>query len=142
MGWNNRSSMTRLPISAGLKRLLVPIWNEAHRISWLLRDHASACMNGRWERCTVCGRFGPMLYRRRVIPPRLVELWGLTPRLADALARKESSDCACCGAKLRARRLACVILQLYPPGNSPAPARSLASWTQDEQIQKLRIAEI
>ena len=63
-----------------------------------------------------------MLYRRWVIPPRLEELWGLTPRLAEALARKESSDCAWCGAKLRARRLARVVLETYPVGSPPAPA--------------------
>jgi len=83
-----------------------------------------------------------MLFRRRVIPRRLEELWGLSPRLAEALARKESSDCAHCGAKLRARRMARVILELHPVGTPPAPARSLASWAQDGHIHQLRIAEI
>ena len=64
-----------------------------------------------------------MLYRRRVIPPRLEELWGLSPRLAEALARKESCDCSACGAKLRCRRIAEAVLALYPVGNPPAPAR-------------------
>lgn len=134
--------MSRLQIPAGLKRILVPIWYETHRIGWLVRDHVSARLHGRWESCAVCGRICPMLFRRRVITRRLEELWGLSPRLANALARKESSDCAHCGAKLRARRMARVILQLYPPGNSLAPARALASWSQDPQIQRLRIAEI
>jgi SAM-dependent methyltransferase len=60
-----------------------------------------------------------MLYRRRVIPRRLEELWALTPRLAAALARKESCDCAHCGAKLRGRRLAQVLLSLYSSGWRP-----------------------
>jgi SAM-dependent methyltransferase len=83
-----------------------------------------------------------MLYRPRVIPPRLVELWGLSPGLAVALARKESSDCARCGATLRARRLAQVILQTYPVGTHPAPARSLAEWIRSPQARRLRVAEI
>jgi SAM-dependent methyltransferase len=83
-----------------------------------------------------------MIYRRRVIPPRLVALWGLSPRLAEALARKESSDCAHCGAKLRARRLARVLLEVYPLGTPAAPARSLAEWTQSPQARGLRVAEI
>lgn len=134
--------MSPLPIPSGLKRRLVPIWNEAHRIGWLVRDHASAVVRGRWETCAVCGQFALMLYRRRVIPARLAELWGLPPRLADALARKESSDCASCGAKLRARRMARVVLALYPAGSPPALVASLARWAQDPRIQRLRIAEI
>src|SRR4051812_7933840 len=112
--------MSPRPIPPGLKRILVPIWNAAHRVGWLVRDHGSAAVHGRWETCAVCGRFAPMLFRRRVIPRRLEELWGLSPRVAEALARKESSDCARCGAKLRARRMAWVILQLYPTADSPA----------------------
>ena len=74
--------------------------------------------------------FRPMLYRRRVIPRRLEELWGLSPRLAEALARKESCDCAACGAKLRCRRMARAVLALYPVGEPPAPSPSLARWVE------------
>jgi SAM-dependent methyltransferase len=83
-----------------------------------------------------------MLYRRRVIPRRLEELWGLSPGLAEALARKESCDCASCGAKLRCRRIAQAVLGLYPVGDPPAPASSLAQWAEDARIQGLRVAEI
>ncbi len=134
--------MGRLPIPAGWKRYLVPVWNEAHRIGWLVRDCSSACVHGRWETCVVCGKFRPMLFRRRVIPRRLVELWGLSARLAVALARKESSDCSSCGAKLRARRIAAVILQNFPVGNPPAPARSIHEWARFQEIARLKIAEI
>src|SRR3954469_12269521 len=108
-----RQAMGRMPLPRGLKRCLVPIWNGAHRLGWLVRDYGAALVHGRLEHCPVCGRVRPMLYRRRVIPPRLEQLWGLTPRLAEALARKESCNCANCGAKLRARRMAEVILKLY-----------------------------
>ncbi len=134
--------MGRLPIPAGWKRYLVPIWNQAHRIGWLVRDYSAACLHGRWETCLVCGKFRPMLLRRRVIPRRLEEMWGLSSRLADALARRESSDCSNCGAKLRARRIAAVILQNFQVGNPPAPVRSIHEWTRSHEIARLKIAEI
>src|SRR4029077_19953628 len=87
-------------------------------------------------------RFRPMLYRRRVIPRRLEELWGLSPTLAKALAGKESCDCAYCGAKLRCRRIAQALLRLYPVGNPPVPVRSLADWVKRPESQALRVAEI
>ena len=120
-----RSPMAGLPIPAGLKRYLVPIWNEAHRIGWLVRDYSASCVHGRWEPCVVCGKFRPMLFRRRVIPRRLVELWGLSPRLAAALARKESSNCASCGAKLPRDGWLQVILQNLP-GRPPPCSGPLA----------------
>jgi len=120
----------------------VPCWNQAHRVGWIAYDYLNAVVHGRFERCIVCGRFRPMLYRRRVVRPRLEELWCLSPRLAEALARKESCDCAHCGAKLRGRRMAEILLRLYPVGSPPAPARSLAEWVENVEIQALRIAEI
>src|SRR5215470_19452901 len=102
------------PVPPWLKRRLVPVWNAAHQYGWVARDYLDALAHRRFEHCAVCGRFRPMLYRRRVIPRRLEELWGLTPRLAEALAQKESCDCASCGAKLRCRRLARAVLGLYP----------------------------
>jgi SAM-dependent methyltransferase len=130
------------PIPAWLKRLLVPCWNAAHQCGWIARDYLDALAHRRFERCTVCGRFRPMLYRRRVVPRRLEEAWGLSPRLAEALARKESSDCASCGAKLRCRRIAEAVLALYPVGAPPAPAPSLARWVEDSEISRLRVAQI
>lgn len=130
------------PIPAWIKRVLVPPWNAAHRWGWFARDYLDVVAHRRFEHCPVCGCFRPMLYRRRVIPPRLVEVWGLSPRQADALARKESCDCASCGAKLRCRRIAEAVLALYPVGVPPAPAPSLARWVEDPGIRRLRVAEI
>lgn len=132
--------MSKLPLPRVVKRPLVAAWNEAHRLGWLARDHASAMAFGRREHCTVCGKTSRMLYRRRVIPPRLVELWGLSERQAEALARKESCDCAGCGAKLRARRMAEVLLDLYPvDGRRVADLRE---WSGSHEAGRLRIAEI
>jgi hypothetical protein len=125
-----------------LKRLILPFWNAGHRFAWAAGEFLDAVRHRRFERCDVCGRFGPMLYRRRVIPPRLAELWGLSPRLAEALARKESSDCPWCGAKLRVRRLARALLDAYLIGSPPRSAGSVAEWVKHPEVQPLRIAEI
>lgn len=99
-----------------------------------------AAVRGRVERCAVCGKVRPMLYYRRIIPDRLVQLGGLSRRQAVALAHKESDFCASCGAKLRARRIGSVLLELYPAEGSRAA--SLRDWARDPSIQRLRIAEI
>jgi hypothetical protein len=124
------------------KRLILPAWNGGHRLAWWLGDVAGAIRHRRFERCSACGRVGLMLYRRWIIVPELERRWGLTPRLAEALARKESSECWRCGAKLRGRRLASVLLGLYPVGDPPQLARSLADWAGSREAQSLRIAEI
>ena len=125
-----------------LRQRLLPIWNGGHRLAWCVGEYLGAIVHGRFGWCDVCGRAGPWLYRRRVVPHRLEERWGLSPRLAEALARKESNDCAWCGAKLRARRLARVVLDTFPVGSPPTPARSLAGWARHPDVQALRVAEI
>ena len=125
-----------------MKRLLLPVWNGGHRLAWRAGDYLGAVRHGRFGRCDVCGRAGPWLYRRRAIPPRLEQLWGLSPRLVEALAAKESSDCAWCGAKLRARRLARVVLDTYPVGSPRTPAPSVAAWVGTPEARALRVAEV
>ncbi len=120
--------MSRLRIPADLKRLILPFWNAGHRVGRRAGECLDAVRHRRFGRCEVCGRFGPWLYRRNVVPLKLEQLWGLTPALAEAFARKESCDCAWCGAKLRARRLAWVVLEIYRLGPSQLRARSLAEW--------------
>ena len=68
--------------------------------------------------------------------------WGITPQLAAAFARKESCTCSYCGTILRGRRLARVLLSLYPVGTPPAPAASIAAWVGQPDNRSLRLAEI
>lgn len=131
--------MRRAPIPGWLKSRLLPAWNAAHRVAWRVGETAEALASRRLEHCVVCGRTALMLYRRRVIPPRLEAMWGLSPRLAGALARKESLDCANCGAKLRGRRLAATLLELAPAGRE---ASSLRAWARRCEARSLGIAEI
>lgn len=129
--------MPRIP--AQLKRVILPFWNRGHQLAWRFGEYAGAVHHRRFGHCSVCGRFGPWLYRRRVIPPKLQQLWGMSPRVADAMAHKESDDCSWCGAKLRCRRLAEVILSTF---TTDPPASSIREWVKSDQIQGLRVAEI
>ncbi len=130
------------PIPGWLKRLLLPGWNAAHHFGWAAREYLGSVVRGKFERCPVCGRTRPMIHRPRVIPHCLVERWGLSSRLTEALVRKESGDCAGCGARLRCRRLARVLLNLYPAGHSPTPASSIAQWVETPEARSLRVAEV
>jgi SAM-dependent methyltransferase len=121
-----------------LKRLLLPAWNGGHRLAWRLGEIAGAIRHRRCGRCSACGRLGLFYYRRRVIGPELARRWGLSPRLAEAVARKESSECSRCGAKLRGRRLATVLLDLDPVDSSP----SVAAWARSAGARALRVAEV
>ncbi len=122
-----------------LKRLALPVWNEAHRRARRIGSTIDALRHGRIERCDCCGAFAAMLHRPGVIPDRLVELWGITPRLAEAFARKESLDCSACGAKLRARRLARMILDQYPTRDV---ATSIVTWARRPESASLQVAEL
>lgn len=132
--------MSRVPLPRLVKRPLVWVWNQAYWRGLRVLSMAGAVVRGRVKRCAVCGKVRPMLYYRRIIPDRLVQLSGLSPRQAVALAHKESDFCASCGAKLRARRIASVLLELYPVRGSRVA--SLRDWARDPSIQQLRIAEI
>lgn len=135
----NRS---KFPIPLGLKRALLAVWNGGHRLAWRVGEYGGALRHRRFDRCVICGRWGPKLYRRWVIRPELERRSGVSPRVAEAWARKESNDCPFCGSKLRARRIAEVILALYPVGEPPLPARSIREWVSDPSIKTLRVAEV
>lgn len=124
---------------AWLKPLILPAWNAGHHLARRARDFLDALRHRRFDRCTCCGAFALMLLRPRVVPPRLAEMWGLSPRVAAALVRKESLDCSRCGAKLRARRIARVLLELYP---TCEPVRSVAAWARRPEARGFRVAEL
>lgn len=140
MSRSTRDRRLSAGVKTRLKHVLVPIWNAAHRFWWRVCDYSGAIAFGRFGRCVVCGRIALFFYRRTLVAPRLQELWGISPRLTNAVARKESCDCSHCGAKLRGRRLAQVLLSLYPAG--APPARSIAQWARLPEVRKLRVAEI
>jgi SAM-dependent methyltransferase len=127
-----------IPLPRSLKRPLVAIWNGAHQLGWAAGEQLDARLRGRRELCTCCGRRAWMLFRARAVPDRLIGLWGLTPSLARALREKETLLCSVCGAPLRSRRLAHVLLELE--GESACP--SLAAWAATPAARRLAIAEI
>ena len=136
----NPSRVARRRPPAWLKRWLVPIWNAGHQLGWWTRDRGLALTTGQVKRCVVCGRVGLMIYRRRLIAPELVRRWGLSEPQAQAFARKDSLECSRCGAKLRGRRLARILLDRYPV--APVAARSVAEWACIPTMNSLRVAEI
>ena len=121
------------------KRAILPLWNGGHRLAWSIGEYAEAVARGRLGRCACCGAFGPMLRRRRSIPVSLRERWGLSPRVVEALINKETLICWRCGAKLRNRRLAEVVLSTFPAAGGP---RSLRDWSVRPEARALRVAEI
>ncbi|MEW4568398.1 class I SAM-dependent methyltransferase [Tautonia sp. JC769] len=125
-----------------LKPLILPLWNGGHRLAWRLGEYAGAIRHRRFDRCIICGRWGPKLYRRWVIRPELERRSGVSPTAVEAWARKESCDCPSCGAKLRARRIAEVLLSLDHIGSPPSPARSFRDWVASPEAQSLRVAEV
>ncbi len=131
-----------IPVPVWLKRFLAPYRNAVHNYGYPAYYYLRVFPNAHFERCVVCGRYRPMLFRRSVISLRLEELWGLSPQLAEAFARKESYNCSECGTSLRGRRIAQVLLDLYPIGNPPASARSISAWSKAPSIRALRGAEI
>ena len=79
--------MVRIPSSGSNDRLRR--WNGGHLLAWRL-GRASRCIVA-WavsNACVVCGRFVPMLYRRRVDPASAGGALGPDARLAEALARR------------------------------------------------------
>ena len=124
-----------------LKPVLVPVWNSAHQAGWWLAEHGDALAHGRREFCNNCGCRSWMLLQKRAIPPRLIELWGLSPVQASALARKETLSCTRCGARLRSRRIAAELLKQFPAETASGPARSIAEWVQLPRAQALAVAE-
>ena len=125
-----------------LKPILVPIWNRSCFFIWRTGEIGEALMRGRIARCAICGRLSPLVYRPWLITPTLVERWGVSREAAAAIARKESTMCVWCGGKLRNRRIAETILDLYPRGSPPRRARSIVEWVREPVIQSLQIAEI
>lgn len=122
-----------------IKPLLLPVWNGGHRLAWRVGDILDALGHRRWERCACCGRSGPILRRRWIIRPELERRWGLTPVLADSLARKETDACLWCSAPRRCRRMAEVVLSVFPAGEK---VECLRQWASTPSARCLSIAEI
>ena len=69
-----------------------------------------------------------MLYRRRVIPRRLEELWGLRPGWPRPWPARSRATAPAAGRSCGRGGWPRSCSTLYPVGSPPAPARSLAGW--------------
>ena len=65
--------------------------------------------------CVVCGSRSSFRFDPTIITLQLQKAWGISDNVVEAFNRKESMFCTYCGASLRIRRLAAVLM-VYPPG--------------------------
>ena len=73
-----------------------------------------------------------MLRRSRAIPAELQRRWGLSRELTAALVRKETDLCTHCGAQLRGRRMAEVVLRTFPEEK----ADCLRTWVETPEARQ------
>lgn len=87
-------------------------------------------------RCSVCGHETAFVFNSWVIPDELQQEWNDTD-VSLAYKKRESLFCRSCGASMRVRRIADVLIARYGPG-----AASVAELIRNEDFRRLRIAEI
>jgi SAM-dependent methyltransferase len=86
--------------------------------------------------CSVCGRRGRFAFNSWILPADLKRDLG-DARLVDAFVARESLLCRGCGANLRIRRIADVLLEHYAHG-----ARTLVELLEERPFRSLAVAEI
>src|SRR4029077_17480253 len=63
--------------------------------------------------CVICGCHSSFRFDPTLVTPQLQKAWGISDNLVEAFNRKESMFCSSCGASLRIRRLAAVLIQTF-----------------------------
>src|SRR5215510_473907 len=91
--------------------------------------------------CAVCGRVSTFRFDPTIITPQLQNAWGISTNLVEAFNRKESMFCSSCGASLRIRRVATVLIRTFFE-ISGTLCKSVGDLIQNEEFQALKIAEI
>ena len=91
--------------------------------------------------CVVCGSRSSFRFDPTIITLQLQKAWGISDNVVEAFNRKESMFCTYCGASLRIRRLAAVLMQTCAE-MSGISSRSFVELLRNEEFRRLRIAEI
>src|SRR4030095_8136493 len=91
--------------------------------------------------CAVCGCHSSFRFDSTIITPPLQKAWGIPDNLVEAFNRKESMFCIDCGASLRIRRLATVLMQTVAE-ISGISCKSFVELVRNEEFRGLKIAEI
>ena len=91
--------------------------------------------------CAVCGCHSSFRFDPTIITPQLQKAWGIPDNLVEAFNRKESMFCSRCGASLRIRRLATVLMQTVAE-ISGISCKSFVELVRNEEFRGLKIAEI
>lgn len=125
----NAASGASLGRLARARAVIAPI------VKRYLRPRASRRLDG-YGRCSVCGYVGVFVANGWTLPADFTRELE-SQRLVDAFVRRESSWCRKCGASLRVRRIADVLLEHYA-----SSATSLVELVGEPSFRRLRIAEI
>ena len=91
--------------------------------------------------CVVCGCHSSFRFDPTLIIPQLQKAWGISDNLVEAFNRKESMFCGHCGASLRIRRLAAVLIQTFAELKGIS-SKSIVELIQNHEFRRLKIAEI
>jgi 2-polyprenyl-3-methyl-5-hydroxy-6-metoxy-1,4-benzoquinol methylase/glycosyltransferase involved in cell wall biosynthesis len=91
--------------------------------------------------CVVCGCHSSFRCDPTLIIPQLQKAWGISDNLVEAFNRKESMFCGHCGASLRIRRLAAVLIQTFAELKGIS-SKSIVELIQNHEFRRLKIAEI
>jgi 2-polyprenyl-3-methyl-5-hydroxy-6-metoxy-1,4-benzoquinol methylase/glycosyltransferase involved in cell wall biosynthesis len=91
--------------------------------------------------CVVCGCHSSFRFDPTLIIPQLQKAWGISDNLVEAFNRKESMFCGHCGASLRIRRLAAVLIQTLAELKGIS-SKSIVELIQNHEFRRLKIAEI
>jgi 2-polyprenyl-3-methyl-5-hydroxy-6-metoxy-1,4-benzoquinol methylase/GT2 family glycosyltransferase/predicted nucleic acid-binding Zn-ribbon protein len=91
--------------------------------------------------CAVCGSDSSFRFDSTIITPQLQKAWGISDNLVEAFNRKESMFCSYCGASLRIRHLATVLMQTFLQ-ISGTSCESVVELLRNKEFRQLKIAEI
>ena len=91
--------------------------------------------------CVVCGSHSSFRFDSTIITPQLQKAWGISNNVVNAFNRKESMFCSSCGASLRIRRLAAVLMQTFEE-ISGISCKSVVELRWNAEFRQLKIAEI
>jgi hypothetical protein len=91
--------------------------------------------------CVVCGSHSSFRFDPTIIILQLQKAWGISDNVVEAFNRKESMLCSYCGASLRTRRLAAVLMQTFAELKGIS-SRSIVKLIQNQEFRRLKTAKI
>jgi hypothetical protein len=91
--------------------------------------------------CVLCGSHSSFGFAPTIITLQLQKAWGISDNVVEAFNRKKSMFRSYCGASLRIRRLAAVLMQTFAELRGIS-SNSIVELIQNQEFRRLKIAEI